>query len=127
MEKIQRRLKNLCLNPNWRILCKKSNATDHIFLHCPYTKNIWNMAKSQLNWNHIDENLSALVNIICSNNIKTQRGVIIFNLLVAFGWKETTGYSTTYHTHTPTFGRTFAILQLNGLPKISSSRITPLL
>ena len=87
MEKIQRRLENLCLNPNWCVLCKKSNeTTDHIFLRCPYTINIWNTTKNQLNWDLNDDNLPALISTICSNNIKTQKWVIIFNLRIAIIW-----------------------------------------
>ena len=72
MEKIQRRLENLCLNPNQCVLCKKSNeTTDHIFLLCPYSRNIWNTTKNQLNYDLIDDNLPVLINSICSNNIKT--------------------------------------------------------
>ncbi|CAL9005557.1 unnamed protein product [Prunus brigantina] len=32
----------MCLSPSWCVLCRESaESIDHLFLHCPYSLNLW--------------------------------------------------------------------------------------
>ena len=42
MKVIQKKIPNLCLNPNWCVLCKSKNDNkDHLMIHCSYAKFLW--------------------------------------------------------------------------------------
>lgn len=93
IETIQYRIKKHCLNPNWCILCKKSNeTTDHMFLNCSFIKSLRRKAKECTGWEHIVDSFKAL------SNLSHKRDWFFSNFwqpsLGLHGWKETIGYST---------------------------------
>lgn len=81
---IKMRMKTICLNLNWCVMCRKDNeSTDHLFLSCSTASFLWNKTNSILRRAYVFENLNNLIDFILNHNTKTknQKGVDFFQSL----------------------------------------------
>ncbi|TYK29578.1 LINE-1 retrotransposable element ORF2 protein [Cucumis melo var. makuwa] len=87
-DRLQKRLPNWALSPNWCYMCNKSQEDiNHLFIHCPYSQQLWSKAKALLKWNRTPTDVQSLVQNICSLNIRNQKGLITFNTSAILLWK----------------------------------------
>lgn len=64
-DNIQKRLKSVCLNPNWCVPCKNDRETgSHLLLSCQTTTFLWNKANDILRRNKNVDSLNSLVSSI---------------------------------------------------------------
>ncbi|KAA0056004.1 LINE-1 retrotransposable element ORF2 protein [Cucumis melo var. makuwa] len=88
VDRLQKRLPNWALSPNWYYMCNKSQEDiNHLFIHCPYSQQLWSKAKALLKWTSTPNDVQSLAQNICSLNIRTQKGLITFNTSAILLWK----------------------------------------
>lgn len=69
-------------------MCRKANKTVdyHLFLFCFTANFLWNKTNFILKRDGTFENLNSLIALILNHNTMSRKGMISFNLLVAFIW-----------------------------------------
>ena len=76
IEKLQKRLPQWCLNPNWCVLCKTHlEIIDHIFTTCDAAIFIWKKIENLLNWEHDNTSIADFCEHIRHINQKKQKRI----------------------------------------------------
>ena len=128
IETIQHRIRNICLNSNWCIMCKNNiETTYHLFLYYPSILSLRSNVKVHTGWINNLNNLRDNFKHICSINTKSLKVVIHINLPVATTWiiwlERNKNSSTTTTSHLLAFGRVSATSLVYGLQTTNSSKI----
>ncbi|KAA0056839.1 LINE-1 retrotransposable element ORF2 protein [Cucumis melo var. makuwa] len=87
MDKIQKRNPSMSLNPSWCISCRSSNEDmNHLFIFCPFARNLWNMWSSETGTPMATTNVKDLCLQLCRQSDRNTKNIISFNSAIATLW-----------------------------------------
>ena len=87
MDKLQRRQRKTCLNPNWCIMCHSHCETnDHLLVNCRAASFLWKILQVKTGFHHSFNDLKAVVTSIMHLNRATRKNIINTIASVAILW-----------------------------------------
>lgn len=87
LENLQKKMSNVCLNPNCCILYKANIGNrDHVFIHCNQAKELWGRFQAQTRQVIAGNNVKSFCLSLCQLNQISRKNVIFFNLGVVILW-----------------------------------------